>query len=169
MVWCFPRFFLHFFCFCRISYSHPHSAQICVLCVSVPCLVHSALCYWATSWAVRLVAFQFPSSQPPLLITPALRYLWMSEITLPTLMVRDNTSMSLLWHTVIKNFSKSISTTYTYPLVTLSGIMSHYAGCIFFFVEINKSFNRKVQKIVTSKNKDSIFTYIFICTCQKQV
>ena len=37
--------FLHFFCFCRISYSHLHNAQICVLCVSVPCLVHSALCY----------------------------------------------------------------------------------------------------------------------------
>ena len=51
-------------------------------------------------------------SNTPLLITPALRYLWMSEMTLPSLMVRDNTSMSLLWHTVSKNFSKSISTTY---------------------------------------------------------
>ena len=32
--------------------------------------------------------------------------------------------------------------------------MSHYAGCIFLFVEIKKSFNRKIQKVVTRKNPD---------------
>ena len=57
------------------------------------------------------------SNIPPL-ITPALRYLCVSDITRPSLMVLDNTSISLLWHTVSKNFSKSISTTYTYPSLT---------------------------------------------------
>ena len=49
----------------------------------------------------------------PFAITPAFRYLCINEITLPSLMVRDSTSISLLWHTVSKNFSKSISTTYS--------------------------------------------------------
>lgn len=52
------------------------------------------------------------------LITPALRYLWMSNITRPPLMTRDSTSILLLWHTVPKNFSKSISTTCAYSTLT---------------------------------------------------
>ena len=57
-------------------------------------------------------------SNTPLLIIPALRYLCISDITRPSLIVLDNTSISLLWHTVSKNFSMSMSTAYTYPSLT---------------------------------------------------
>ena len=52
-------------------------------------------------------------SNIPSAITPAFRYLCISDMTLPSFMVLDNTSISLLWLTVSKNFSKSISITYT--------------------------------------------------------
>ena len=52
-------------------------------------------------------------SNIPFAITPAFRYLCISDMTLPSFMVLDNTSISLLWLTVSKNFSKSISITYT--------------------------------------------------------
>ncbi len=41
----------------------------------------------------------------------------MSDITRPSLIVSDSNWMSLLWLTVSKYFSKSISTTYLYPSV----------------------------------------------------
>ena len=57
-------------------------------------------------------------SKNPFCNTPAFRYLCISDTTRPSSIVRDNTSISLLWFTVSKNFSKSMLTTYTYPSST---------------------------------------------------
>ena len=48
----------------------------------------------------------------PLTITPAFRYLCISDITLPSLIVKDSRRNRKLWFTVSKNFSKSRSTQY---------------------------------------------------------
>ena len=48
----------------------------------------------------------------PLTMTPAFRYLCISDITLPSLIVKDNRRNRKLWFTVSKNFSKSRSTQY---------------------------------------------------------
>ena len=60
-----------------------------------------------------MLAWKLPSS-----ITPEFRYLWISDMTLPSLIVLDSTSISLLWLTVSKYDCKSMLTTYTYPSST---------------------------------------------------
>ena len=52
------------------------------------------------------------SCTTPLTITPAFRYLCISDITLPSLIVKDSRRNRKLWLTVSKNFSKSRSTQY---------------------------------------------------------
>jgi hypothetical protein len=54
-------------------------------------------------------------SNIPLLMTTSLRYLCISDIALPSTMVFDNISGNLFWHTISKNFSISMPTTFTYP------------------------------------------------------
>ena len=68
-------------------------------------------------------------SNIPFTSTPALRYLCINEITLPSLMVLDSTSISLLMFTVSKNFSKSISTTYTLAIIYILLALSEGVMC----------------------------------------
>lgn len=120
MVLYFLKLFLHFSCFYIISYNHLHNERIYVLCVLVLYLVHS--------FSIMLLSSELngpPWSTPTFVllniwfsITSAFRYLCINEITLPSFMVLDKTLKNLLWNTVSKNSSKSISTTYTYPAFT---------------------------------------------------
>lgn len=52
-----------------------------------------------------------------LTITPAFKYLWMSETTRPSFIVSDNTCMSLLWLTVSKATVRSFPSYQRLPLL----------------------------------------------------
>ena len=67
---------------------------------------------WGTP---SVLAWKLPSS-----ITPEFKYLCISDMTLPSFIVLDSTSISLLWLTVSKYACKSMLTTYTYSSSTYS-------------------------------------------------
>ena len=98
---------------------------------------------------------------PPSSITPAFRYLCISEITRPSLMVLDSTSISLLWFTVSKYACKSMLIAYIYPSFTYSLHFSS-ASCALLPGRMNIlrwqshpiSRNRATGSVIESRSSD---------------